>query len=101
MKAENKFGVPYSRRDIINIKAEGSQPKRKAQTTSIRNSKQRKIIEHAENFDLEVRKIALKERELQIRAQEAALAEAEAMELNNRKKEIFKITLESDIKYNL
>jgi len=58
-----------------------------------RNSKQRKITENnVENYDfeLEERKIALKERELQIRVQEAAtrkaLAEAEALELINLEK---------------
>ncbi|GBC52700.2 hypothetical protein GLOIN_2v1773466 [Rhizophagus irregularis DAOM 181602=DAOM 197198] len=112
METENKFGVPYSRRDngevkkflrqlhikpilvdSTNIKAESSQPKRKGQFASTRNSKQRKITENnTENidFDIEERKIALKERELQICVQEAAarkaLAEAEAMELINLEK---------------
>jgi hypothetical protein len=82
--------------DSTNVKAEGSRPKRKAQSApsaSTRNSKQRKVIEHdTENFDFDIeeRKIALKERELQIRIQEAAarkaLAEAEAMEISNLEK---------------
>ncbi|UZO07635.1 uncharacterized protein OCT59_027916 [Rhizophagus irregularis] len=54
----------------------------------------------------EERKIALKERELQICVQEAAarkaLAEAEAMEpINLEKKEVIRITLNNNIKYNL
>ncbi|CAB4468272.1 uncharacterized protein OCT59_005590 [Rhizophagus irregularis] len=54
----------------------------------------------------EERKIALKERELQIFVQEAAarkaLAEAEAMEpINLEKKEVIRITLNNNIKYNL
>jgi hypothetical protein len=61
---------------------------------STRNSKQCKITENNtdENFDfnIEERKIALKEHELQIHVQEAAtrkaLAEAEAMELINLEK---------------
>ncbi|PKY31772.1 hypothetical protein RhiirB3_393557, partial [Rhizophagus irregularis] len=79
--------------DSTNIKAESSQPKRKGQFASTRNSKQCKITENnTENidFDIEERKIALKERELQICVQEAAarkaLAEAEAMELINLEK---------------
>ncbi|CAB4379864.1 unnamed protein product [Rhizophagus irregularis] len=114
METENKFRVPYSRRDngevkkiskaitrkdtrngknkrilvdSTNIKTESSQPKRKGQFASTRNSKQCKITENnTENidFDIEEKKIALKERELQICVQEAAarkaLAEAEAME---------------------
>ena len=56
-----------------------------------RNSKQRKIVENdVENYDfeLEERKIALKERELQIlvQATRKALAEAEALELINLEK---------------
>ncbi|CAB4396150.1 unnamed protein product [Rhizophagus irregularis] len=74
--------------------AKSSQPKRKGQFASTtRNSKQRKITENnTENidFDIEERKIALKERELQICVQEAAarktLAKAEAMELINLEK---------------
>ncbi|CAB5333834.1 unnamed protein product [Rhizophagus irregularis] len=76
---------------------------------STRNSKQCKITENnTENidFDIEERKIALKERELQIFVQEAAarkaLAEAEAMEpINLEKKEVIRITLNNNIKYNL
>ncbi|EXX50122.1 hypothetical protein RirG_273840 [Rhizophagus irregularis DAOM 197198w] len=94
METENKFGVPYSRRDngevkkiskaitrkgtrngknkrilvdSTNIKTESSQPKRKGQFASTRNSKQCKITENnTENidFDIEERKIALKECEL-------------------------------------
>ena len=79
--------------DSTNVKAESSQPKRKGQSASTRNSKQCKITENnTENidFDIEERKIALKERELQICVQEAAarkaLAKAEAMELINLEK---------------
>ncbi|POG70069.1 hypothetical protein GLOIN_2v1776315 [Rhizophagus irregularis DAOM 181602=DAOM 197198] len=79
--------------DSTNIKSESSQPKRKGQFASTRNSKQCKITENnTENidFDIEEKKIALKERELQICVQEAAarkaLAEAEAMELINLEK---------------
>ena len=79
--------------DSTNVKAESSQSKRKAQDSLNRKSKQRKIIENnVENYDfeLEERKIALKERELQIHIQEAAtrkaLAEAEALELINLEK---------------
>jgi hypothetical protein len=96
--------------DSTNIKAEDSQPKRKAQSAiSTRNSKQRKITENnTENFDFDIeeRKIALKERELQIRVQEAAtrkaLAEAEAMELINlEKKEVIRIALKNNTKCKL
>ncbi len=79
--------------DLTNIKAEGSQQKRKAQPASNRNSKKCKIIEHnSENYDFNAREreIAIKEHELQVRAQEAAtrkaLAEAEALELINLEK---------------
>ena len=79
--------------DSTNVKAESSQSKRKAQDSLNRKSKQRKIIENnVENYDfeLEERKIALKEWELQIHIQEAAirkaLAEAEALELINLEK---------------
>ncbi|CAB5184092.1 unnamed protein product [Rhizophagus irregularis] len=53
--------------DSTNIKTESSQPKRKGQFASTRNSKQCKITENnTENidFDIEERKIALKECEL-------------------------------------
>ena len=72
---------------------ESSRSKRKAQDSLNRKSKRRKIIENnVENYDfeLEERKIALKEWELQIHIQEAAtrkaLAEAEALELINLEK---------------
>ncbi|CAB5365952.1 unnamed protein product [Rhizophagus irregularis] len=83
METENKFGVPYSRRDNGEVKKISKAITRK-----------------------EERKIALKERELQICVQEAAarkaLAEAEAMEpINLEKKEVIRITLNNNIKYNL
>ncbi|GET55737.1 hypothetical protein GLOIN_2v1480208 [Rhizophagus irregularis DAOM 181602=DAOM 197198] len=83
METENKFGVPYSRRDNEEVKKISKAITRK-----------------------EERKIALKERELQICVQEAAarkaLAEAEAMEpINLEKKEVIRITLNNNIKYNL
>ncbi|CAB5363716.1 unnamed protein product [Rhizophagus irregularis] len=87
METENKFGVPYSRRDNEEVKKISKAITRKG----TRN---------------EERKIALKERELQICVQEAAarkaLAEAEAMEpINLEKKEVIRITLNNNIKYNL
>ncbi|RGB29965.1 hypothetical protein C1646_672069 [Rhizophagus diaphanus] len=83
METENKFGVYYSRRDNREVKKISKAITRK-----------------------EERKIALKERELQIRVQEAAarkaFAEAEVMELINlKKKKVIRITLKDNIKYNL
>jgi hypothetical protein len=76
--------------DITNQKRpETSQRKRKAKTTTGKNSKQCKIGDNIENIT-EEQKIAYKEREIQIQVQEAAarkaLAEAEALELANIEK---------------
>lgn len=79
--------------EITNNKAESSKSKRKPVQPLKQHSKQRKIekndIENI-NFELEERKIAFKERELQIQSQEVAnrkaLAEAEALEIANLEK---------------
>ncbi|CAB4393420.1 unnamed protein product [Rhizophagus irregularis] len=71
METENKFGVPYSRHDNGEIK-------KISKEITLKGTRN------------EEKKIALKERELQICVQEAAaskaLAEAEAMELINLEK---------------